>query len=83
MPSRLPRDELQLFGYFKNGKRRKTPSHVLSFEPFTADAVFDPETEIVQHQNVKPRVRPWGFDGKTTTSISKLIPDFRKRIGLT
>lgn len=80
LPHRLPRDEIRLFTYFKNGKRRKTPSHVIYYEPLGGDAVWDFEEGMGEpsYANVKERARPWGHNGKTYSTLSRVIPGFLK-----
>lgn len=82
IPHRLPLEKLQLFSYFKNGKRRKTPTHAIYFEPLTGDTVLEPGDADFKYQNIKPRVRPWVFDSRAVSSLAKLVPKFRKKIGL-
>lgn len=82
LPHTLPREELRLYAHFKNGKRRKTPSHVLYYERLGGDAIWEPDAEEPIYQNVAKRARPWGYDGKTMSTLSKLIPAFLEGAGL-
>jgi len=82
LPHRLPRVELQLFAYFKNGKRRKTPTHVLYYARLDGDAVWEPGEPQSAYKNIRERQRPWGFAGKTKSTLSKIIPDFMAGVGL-
>lgn len=80
IPQRLPRDELRLFAHFKNGNRRKTPSHVIYHAPLGGDAVWEFEEGMGEptYTNVKERARPWGYASKTYSTLSRAIPGFLK-----
>lgn len=75
LPLSLPREELRLYSFFKNGKIRKTPSHVLYYEPLGGDAVWLPDGTASQYTNIHERERPWGFKGKTKATLARIIPD--------
>lgn len=81
VPHRLPRESLLLYDYFKNGKRRKTPSHVIFYARLDGDAVWESGAEEPVYRNLRERKRPWGFDGKTKSTLSRIIPDFLEGIG--
>ncbi|WP_274626562.1 hypothetical protein [Arvimicrobium flavum] len=54
--------QLCLRGHFKNGKPRKTPSHVLSYDHTTFEVALTSEGTMVP-TDIRPRVRPWGYGG--------------------
>ena len=57
---------LSLYSHFKNGKIRKTPDIVLSFEALTSDGIniiFSSDS-INAEEVIKERVRPWGIRAK-------------------
>lgn len=76
---------LRLYGFFKNGNRRKQPSIVLSFTAFAYDAVMQADGTI-EYENKRPRQRPWGLSSKEKTNTwSKLdnaVPDFLRAAGV-
>lgn len=84
LPHRLPRDELRLFAHFKNGNRRKTPSHVIYHAPLGGDAVWEIEEGMGEptYTNVKERARPWGHASKTFSTLPRAIPNFLKGVGI-
>jgi hypothetical protein len=82
LPNRLPCDQLRLFAYFKNGRRRTTPSHVLSYEPLTGDLGMETVGPQLKYENIRNRQRPWGYGGATRSILPKIIPDFLRGVGL-
>ena len=59
-------EHLSLYSHFKNGKIRKTPDIVLSFEALTSDGIniiFSSDS-INAEEVIKERVRPWGIRAK-------------------
>jgi hypothetical protein len=75
--------ELELFARWKNGKLRKTPTHVLGYFHTTSDAshIYDPKPVPVR-TNIRPRVRPWTLKGKTFKSPRVPVVEFLKLAAL-
>ncbi len=79
-------ESLSLFGALKNGKPRRTPSIVFSFDPGEWIAVADGET--VARQWIGPRAKPWTLRGdklptRTWADGAKAIIAFMAAAGLT
>ncbi|AXQ95408.1 hypothetical protein LV780_18845 [Cereibacter azotoformans] len=67
LPYVLPQERLEFFGKKRGGVWRATPSHILHYEPFTAEVNHDDqmaffggqETIEVRLEDVKPKKTPW------------------------
>lgn len=75
--------QLQLFGFFKNGNRKRSPTHVLSYDHTTSDAsyTYDPEPMPIR-VNLRPRVKPWSSRLGTFKRPEKPVTAFLNDAGL-
>jgi hypothetical protein len=66
-------ESLSLYSYFKNGKLKKTYDINISYEKFSTEEIYDPDTDnfIVEK---KEKQKPWCVraKGETTRSLSTL-----------
>ena len=66
-------DSLSLYSYFKNGKLKKTADINISYEKFSTDEIYDPDTDkfIIEKRE---KQKPWCVraKGETTRSFSTL-----------
>lgn len=78
-------ESLLLFKRFKNGKLRKNPSVIFSYEHTAYDIVAMPDGTIGK-ANPRPRARPWSVRGGETTntwgSLSRALPTFLIAAGI-
>lgn len=81
----FPMKTIAVFGSFKNGKPRKTPSLQLEWSQFAWDAVATPSGEV-ERANIRPRVRPFSVRGKgetvTFAGLERAMHEFLTRAGL-
>lgn len=54
-------ESLALYGSMKNGKPRKSPSIVFSFDP--GEWIFDASREKIVRHWIGPRIKPWTLRG--------------------
>lgn len=66
-------ESLSLYSYFKNGKIKKTADINLSYEKFSTDEIYDPDTDNFIAEK-RERQKPWSVraKGETTRSLSTL-----------
>lgn len=81
-PEQLPYEQLNLFGFFKNGKRRKTPSFSLTYCPLTVVSYFDPDLDRMVYETPSPNKRPWSTSGKHWGELGKALPSFLAAAGI-
>lgn len=64
-----PWQSFELFGYFKNGKLKKTPAFTISWEKCTGDLVahLDGSTSV---ENIRERARPYSVRGKGGAALT-------------
>ena len=66
-------ESLSLYSYFKNGKLKKTYDISISYEKFSIEEIYDPDTDnfIIEK---KEKQKPWCVraKGETTRSLSTL-----------
>lgn len=78
----IPSSGLALYGYFKNGKRRKTPSYTITYTEKAGDLI-DREDGRSEWINLRRRARPWNFDGRTWSRLSPAATAFLTAAGVT
>jgi hypothetical protein len=67
---------IELYDFFKNGKRRKTPSLQLCFCEFTTHVIYDFEADGHQKQIEDKSGRPWHTSGSTFKSLAHATEKF-------
>jgi len=72
---------VRLYGSFKNGKPRKSPSHVIGYEHTAYDMTVAPDGTM-KPGNLRPRTRPWSSSEGTHKKNNVPVMSFLRGAGL-